>query len=283
MPSSNVNVLIIGSNRPNHLRNLLKSAALNKHKSVFIFLDGYNSGEENAQKFIETQQIARDFLRNNLERLYIFPSKLGCYKGVTTAIDWFFENVEEGLIFEDDLMPHPEILPIAQKTLANFRNYSNVGSISFYRAVGMDEDKKLSISRYPSSWGWATWKNRWDQFDHKAHEHLSYRPVLLFRHGGWTGLRRWYHIITRLKNGDLDSWAYRWMFTFWLKKYYTVVCPFNLIENNGFGEDATHTKKGSGNSLYSGKILDTQAWNMTTLLVDEVYDQELLKIQFGIY
>lgn len=283
MLSSDVNVLIIGNNRPSHLRNILNSSALNQHKSVFIFLDGYNTGEENIQKFIETQQIARDFLINNLERLYIFPSKLGCYKGVTTAIDWFFENVEEGLIFEDDLMPHPEILLIAQKALVQFRDYSNVGSISFYRAIGKDGDKKLSLSRYPSSWGWATWKNRWDQFDHKAHENLRYRPVLLFRHGGWTGFRRWSHIITRLKNGELDSWAYRWMFTFWLKKYYTIVFPFNLIENHGFGDDSTHTKRGSSNSLYSGKIPDSQSWNTTTLRIDEVYDQKLLKIQFGIF
>ena len=38
---------------------------------------------------------------------HLFSDKnLGCRLGVTRAINWFFENVDEGIILEDDCIPH---------------------------------------------------------------------------------------------------------------------------------------------------------------------------------
>jgi hypothetical protein len=39
-----------------------------------------------------------------VERLYSDVNQ-GCRVGVSRAISWFFEQVEEGIIFEDDLFP----------------------------------------------------------------------------------------------------------------------------------------------------------------------------------
>jgi hypothetical protein len=278
---SSTNVLIIGRNRPDHLRNLLTSPALQGHKLVYIFLDGYDDLEKNIELFQETQQIAKDFLIDDPKKLYIYPRKLGCYKGVTAAIDWFFENVEEGLILEDDLFPHPEILLVTQDVLAKFKGVKSIGSVSFYRATKFNEMNAVKMSRYPSSWGWATWKDRWRQFDHKAEKKIIIRPTLLYRHGGYFGLRRWYNVIARLNNGDLDSWAYRWMFTFWLKKKYSLVLPLNMIENHGFGNDSTHTKNGFSNTLDKDIVIDTKVWTSNSLAIDEEYDRALLRLQFG--
>ena len=285
MPSTTLDVLIIGRNRYMHLQNLLDSLALKGNANIYIFLDGGNCCENDLvelEKLHKTQAIAKRYLTQYPERLFIYPRKLGCYRGVTTAIDWFFQHVKSGLILEDDLLPHPEILQLTSKTLSYFEDWKNVGSISFYRVGDKDSEYKFSFSNYPSSWGWATWKERWEAFDHQSERKIWFLPFLLYKRGGVTGLKRWYHVISRLKRKELDSWAYRWMFTFWLKKYYTVVFPFNLIENLGFGDDATHTKVGSSKSIAYEEDGHQLSWEKNNLIVDKQYDEQVLRMQYGI-
>ena len=45
-----------------------------------------------------------------IERLYSDVNQ-GCRLGVSRAITWFFEQVEEGIILEDDCVPHPDFFP----------------------------------------------------------------------------------------------------------------------------------------------------------------------------
>lgn len=42
----------------------------------------------------------------------------GCRLGVSRAITWFFEQVEEGIILEDNCVPHPHIFPSCPTLLA---------------------------------------------------------------------------------------------------------------------------------------------------------------------
>ena len=280
-----VDVLIIGRNRFQHLQKLLESSALKKNVNVYIFLDGGNCEEVDVaerEKLEKTQFVAKTYLSRHPNRLFISPRKLGCYRGVTTAIDWFFQQVKCGLILEDDLLPHPEIIPLTSQALNVFEEWKNIGSISFYRTGKKNSENRFSFSRYPSSWGWATWKDRWEEFDHKSDRKIRFKPFMLYKRGGLKGLRRWCNVISRLKRNELDSWAYRWLFTFWLKNYYTVVFPFNLIENHGFGNDATHTKVGSSKSISYEEDGHQLSWEIDNWTVDDQYDEQVLRIQYGI-
>lgn len=37
---------------------------------------------------------------------------LGCGKAVAGALEWFFSQVEEGIILEDDILPDPTFFPL---------------------------------------------------------------------------------------------------------------------------------------------------------------------------
>ncbi|NBR95656.1 MAG: hypothetical protein EBT55_05070 [Proteobacteria bacterium] len=72
----------------------------------------------------------------------------------------------------------------------------------------------MFTSKFPSSWGWATWKDRWLQLERNfgAPSKLSLFKTG-FKNGGFSGIYHWMAIMTRLETGDLDSWAYRWLLT----------------------------------------------------------------------
>lgn len=280
-------ILVIGRNRPTHLKNILESLTRVESELIYIFLDGpivehaSSANTSNNSNLFLTQKIARDFQKNNLSRLIISPIKLGCYVGVTSAINWFFSHVESGLIFEDDLDFHPDIIQVAKKALTDFKDNEDIMSISFYREYGFNSNEAFIKTTFPSSWGWATWKGKWSKFDHDSHKKIASKPFELFKRGGIRGFRRWIDVINRLKRNELDSWAYRWMFTLWLEKKYSIVPPFNMIENRGFDELATHTKKGiSAKYDVNEKIRDIH-WRQPICL-DKNYERIVLSRRFGV-
>jgi hypothetical protein len=280
-------ILVIGRNRPLHLKNILESLARTGSECIYIFLDGPNVESSSRDETIITsdlfltQKVAQDFQKEHPNRLNISPIKLGCYVGVTSAINWFFSHVEYGLIFEDDLDFHPAIIEIAKKALADFKDNEDIMSVSFYRDSGINPDGAFIKTTFPSSWGWATWKHKWSKFDHDSHKKIAKKPLVLFKRGGISGFRRWIYVINRLRKNELDSWAYRWMFTLWLEKKYSVVPPFNMIENRGFDDLATHTKKGISAKFDLNYEIRDIHWSQPIYL-DEDYERRLLLNRFGV-
>jgi hypothetical protein len=268
----NIPVLILGRNRPNHLSRLLHSDALKECTSIYIFLDGpeiiSNDNNDNSS-LRDTQQIAREFLDKRKGKILISKNHLGCYRGVTTGIDWFF-------------LLHRDAIATAGRALDEFRNEISIASICLYRVGKADNSYGFTISDFISSWGWATWRNRWVDFDHEVEQRLLLHPIALLRHGGIPGLRRWYVVARRLRRKELDSWAYRWMFSVWLKRKRNAVVPFNLVENHGFGDSATHTKKGQTVKIEERFDKGRVKWKINSFKVNKDYDRLLMDKHYGI-
>src|SRR6185503_2722056 len=57
-------------------------------------------------------------------------TNLGCKNAVSSAISWFFEHEEEGIILEDDCLPEPSFFAYCDELLAHYRDNPRVGLIS---------------------------------------------------------------------------------------------------------------------------------------------------------
>ena len=64
-----------------------------------------------------------------IEKLYSDVNQ-GCRLGVSRAITWFFEQVEEGIILEDDCVPHPDFFYYCTNLLERYRHDTRVWCIS---------------------------------------------------------------------------------------------------------------------------------------------------------
>ena len=53
----------------------------------------------------------------------------------------------------------------------------------------------------------------------------------------------------RTLSGEIDAWGYRWSFACLINDGLSIIPKINLVENIGFGEEATHTKKKIGRFL----------------------------------
>ncbi len=50
-------------------------------------------------------------------------------------------------------------------------------------------------------------------------------------------------MLDKQMKGEMDSWAIRWCYHQFRKQSFTVYPVFSKVKNNGFGEDATHTRE----------------------------------------
>ena len=244
----NTPLLLIAWRSPHTLRQVIDAIRPVAPTRLFVACDGPNPERpDEAEKVAATRAVIEHEIDwpCQIERLYSDGNR-GCRLGVSRAITWFFEQVEEGIILEDDCVPHPDFFPYCTTLLERYRHDTRVWCISGnnFQNGQWRGDGSYYFSRYNHCWGWASWRRCWQHYD----ADLSQWPALrdsglldtifedpLERHY-WSGI--WQRL---LDTGEPDSWAYRWTFTCLANSGLTALPNHNLVSNVGFGEDATHT------------------------------------------
>ena len=94
-------------------------------------------------------------------------NNLGCKKGCLTAINWFFENEEKGIILEDDCLPHLDFFNFCEILLDRYFNDDRVSFITGdnFQDGNLRGDASYYFSKYINLWGWATWRRSWIKYD----------------------------------------------------------------------------------------------------------------------
>ena len=245
-------VLLIAWRRPQTLRQVINAIRPVAPTYLFVACDGPNPNRPGeAEKVAATRALIEQEIDwpCQIERLYSDVNQ-GCRLGVSRAITWFFEHVEEGIILEDDCVPHPDFFRYCNVLLERYRNDSRVWCISgnnFQDGIWRG-DGSYYFSRYNHCWGWASWRRSWQYYD----SDLSQWPVL--RDAGLLETifsdpaerTYWSYIWQRLLDyGQPDTWDYQWTFTCLINGGLTALPNHNLVRNVGFGEDATHTTEKS--------------------------------------
>lgn len=241
-------VLLLAWRRPNSLRQVIDAIRPVAPSCLFVACDGANSerpGE--AEKVMATRRVIEQEIDwpCQIERLYSDVNQ-GCRLGVSRAITWFFENVEEGIILEDDCVPHPDFFCFCTKLLERYRHDTRVWCISGsnFQNGKWRGDGSYYFSRYNHCWGWASWRKCWQHYDSELSQfpQISELGLLKTIFDDPKELAYWSRIWQRLlETSKPDSWAYRWTFTCCINGGLTALPNRNLVDNVGFGVDATHT------------------------------------------
>jgi hypothetical protein len=212
---------------------------------------------------------------------------LGCRAGVSSAIDWFFEHEEEGIILEDDCLPSPYFFKFCEELLAHFRYDTRVMCISGDNSVPLELPPSPSyvFSRYPYVWGWATWRRAWSLYrrDLEMITQVELHTLLSSISPSPNIQQFWSEIFSRLKENGIDTWDYYWNFSCLLENGLTCVPRVNLISNLGFRPDATHTfDVGNPRSKLPAGRLDLPIIHPFGVFPSAEYDAHAAKYVFGI-
>ena len=164
-------------------------------------------------------------------------------KGVTSVINKF----GKAIILEDDLILSPHFLNFMNNSLNFYKKNKHIWSISgFSPPIKFPKNYKMEVflSLRSSSWGWATWSNRWNKIDWKVKDFNNLKKnknkVIQFNQGG----NDLFKMLELQYLGKIDSWAIRWNYYQFLHSSYSVTPKISMVQNMGFNDNySTHTKR----------------------------------------
>jgi hypothetical protein len=240
-------VLFLVFNRPETTRQAFAAIRAARPARLYVSADGPRpdrAGE--AERCAEVRRIATDVDWPCEVHTLFRDRNLGCKMGVSTGIDWFFSKEEAGIILEDDILPDPSFFPYCEELLEKYRDDSRVAMISGCNLIGdrHGSDASYVFSRYLHVWGWASWRRAWAHYDVTMQAWPSpaaskrLQQVLNGRRGV---IAYWANIFDRMARREIDTWDYQWVFAAWMNDMVAIFPAATLVENIGFGADATHT------------------------------------------
>ncbi len=238
-------VLFIVFNRPETTAKVFSEIRKVRPTKLFIASDGPKKNDVREKNLCKEVRkiVAKVDWPCEVNRLYR-NSNFGCKKAVSSAIDWFFDNVSEGIILEDDCLPNPSFFTFCEKMLAKYRHNKRVMHISGDNFLPKQMQRKDSFyfSKYGHVWGWATWKRAWEKYDVNINLWPKVKKTKNFLNIFSNLVERlyWAIIFEAVYKGQIGTWDYQWLFTLWNYHGVAVSPGINLVKNIGFGKDKTH-------------------------------------------
>ena len=247
--SLRIPVLLIIFKRPDTTRQVFEAIRQAKPPRLYVAADGPRPGKPGEA---EQVQATRDRVRQvdwEFEVKTLFRDQnVGCGIGPSTAIDWFFEHEEAGIILEDDCLPNRSFFVFCQEMLelyARDTRIMQVSGVNPQQGWQRDPGYDYYFSEAGITWGWATWRRAWKLYDYTIpHFREAVRKNYLADFYIVREKVDWVmNCLDEAHRGlpTIDWWDFQWEFIKFTNSGLSVMPNVNLVTNIGFGADATHT------------------------------------------
>ena len=244
-------IVLFVYNRPDHTRRAIEALAKNSLASdsdLWIFSDGPKS-----RGAISSVLKVREYLAG-LDAAAIFNSvsiaqshkNKGLAKSIISGVSKVMESRDNVIVLEDDLIAAPDFLSFMNDSLAFYCSMP-VGAISGYSPIKRLPDdyiESVYVSSRSCSWGWATWKDRWQNVDWDASDFEQFRRNgKLKRAFDSTGADRFNRLRRRVQY-NIDSWSIIFGFNLFMKNLLVIYPTVNRISNIGCDGSGVHSESG---------------------------------------
>lgn len=238
-------ILLIGFNRPDFMANQIAEIKSVCPRRLYIAVDGPRA---NRVEDVECCRKVRECVKLvdwpcEVKTLFR-ENNLGCKYGVSTAISWFFENEEYGIILEDDIKVTGDFLRFASEMLERYKHDTRIGAINGFNFFNLQSDKSVSyhFSAHMDVWGWASWRRVWNQYDVEVIGHEDEYLKAIDRSAATPYMQNIYRkFLSDVKDG-LSTWDVQLSLLFMSRHLLSIVPRERLVTNAGIADKrATHT------------------------------------------
>lgn len=241
-------IILFVYNRPWHTRQTVEALQKNELASeseLYIFADGLKDNSNIAQ--INAINNVRSYIKNissfKSVHIEISNNNKGLANSVIYGVSKVIEKYGKAIVLEDDIVTHPYFLRYINDALNYYENDNSIFSIGGYCPnikIPLWYINSSYIVHRTESWGWATWKDRWEKADWyvSEYDHIkkSNKAITMFNRGG----EDMFPMLTSQLNGKIDSWAIRWDYTLFKHNAYCLRPTKTLTYNIGFDNSGTN-------------------------------------------
>jgi len=257
-------VLFVVFNRLETVKQTLGAIRKAAPRQFFIAADG---PRESRPGEYEMCQAVRNYILEHIDwkcevKVRFQEKNLGCKEHVSSSISWFFSEVEEGIILEDDCLPGKDFFRYAAAALEFYRNDPSVMHINgnILRNYVPDEKNCAYFYRYAHVWGWASWRRAWKFYDADLKDFTPDKMYGIFPDDRRQAAR-WNEILTNViaEKPGFNTWDFQWTYAVMVNNAWCVSPVRNLVSNIG-AEQSTHDMKDVA------EFLCTQTFDMPEML-----------------
>lgn len=238
-------VVLLAYNRPEALRRTLTALAadgLAAGTDLYIRIDGPKK-EADAEKVKAVREVALATSGFHNVDVSWETNNRGLASSVIAGVECVLDNSGTVIVLEDDLVTHPGFLSFLNAGLERYRDVPEVFSICGY-SNRVRRPSNYGYDAYfcprSSSWGWATWRDRWQSVDWNPTPASLQKNAFAFNRWGGSDcakmLRDW-------MEGKNSSWAIRFCYSQFLQGKVSLFPTESLVDpSGGFAGDGTHCK-----------------------------------------
>ena len=245
-------IILFVYNRPEHTKKVVEALLRNSianQSDLFVFADGpkENATIEDIDKLVSVRQYIKTIsgfksvtIIEQTKNKGLDPSEID---GVTQVINQF----NRVIVLEDDTIVLPLFLQFMNEALEFYKFNPKVFSIGSF-SPKIDYLNRIKSSVYSSyrcaSFGWATWKDRWDKciwdkeyiLNSRLIKHPTIYNKLKYNRAGGD----MYDNLVAYANGNNDAWDARWQYCLYENNGVCIRPTKSLTYNIGFDGTGEH-------------------------------------------
>ncbi|MBP5592315.1 glycosyltransferase [bacterium] len=241
-------IVLFVYNRPWHTQQTVEALQKNDwaaESDLFIFADGAKT--ENDEKVNEVRKYIKTI--TGFKSITIFEKEKNCglANSVIAGVAEIINKFGKVIVVEDDIVTSKYFLKFMNEALNFFENDERIFSVSgyTYHAKTMEIPRNYKHDIYLSyrhgSWGWGTWKDRWESVDWDITDFKEFckNPKLqnAFNRGG----ADMSNMLKAQMEGKIDSWAIRFDYSLFKQNKFNIRPVKSLVTNVGLDNSGTHT------------------------------------------
>ena len=264
--------------RPEHTRKTLETLSKNtlaKESFLIVHIDGLreNASAFTREKHEEVLRIVREKQWCGQIQIIEESGNKGLAKSIKEGVSDALEQYGRVIVVEDDLETSPAFLSFVNKALDFYQDYPAVFSIGGYTypTSRMQIPEDYQYDTYAClrncSWGWATWKNRWDKIDWNATNYESLKHSIPMREAlNRMGDDEFEMLFSQQERG-LNIWSI--LFTLaHFENHAVAIIPCKSYVNN-IGLDGTGENCGRQQGLYHSELNHNDAPNFLNIIYED--------------
>lgn len=239
-------IALFAYSRPQHTKNALDSLFQNeeaKESELYIFCDGAKAtaSEKTLSDIAEVREIAQSENRFKKVTVVIQEKNKGLANSIISGVTQVVNQHGTVIVLEDDLIVSKYFLSYMNDGLSRYKDnpaVAEIGGCNFF-ACGAKYPEYF-ISPMAETWGWATWKDRWEKFSSDAVGlYNALEENKLMHKFNTYGAYDMQGMLKEQIFGKVDSWAIRWQAVMVLNEMYCIhPNPSHVQHIESFG--ATH-------------------------------------------
>ncbi len=244
-----VPIAIFVYSRPEHTRNMIESLAKNnlaKESNVYIFSDNAKQ-EKNVNDVKKVREYIDEIPAMNYFKTVTITKaekNKGLAKSVIEGVTELINKYGKVIVIEDDLILSKYYLEYMNEALEFYEKDNRIWSISGYNSqieIPKNYRKDIYLGYRGCSWGWATWKDRWNTVDWYVKDYKKFKHNIHRRRKFNKGGPDMAQMLDAQMNNLIDSWAIRWCYEQSKQNKFTIYPVKSLVINQGLDGSGTHS------------------------------------------